>query len=186
MSDKKLERKKYKALREKIDFSLKEEKDNAIFEKVINLKEFIESDIILTYVTMGFEVDTLKLINYCLEKGKTVYVPFVTKEKMVMKFYKFTSFDDLVLNKFGTLEPLEKDEWLDFLNTLCIVPAIAYDVKGFRIGYGGGYYDYFLANHKVKTVGIMYDEFIIDRVVVDEFDVSVDRVVSEKRVIELQ
>ncbi len=182
MSLKVLQREKYKKLRKDFDKVGKESKDKSIFEKIVNSKVYLECEDLLTYVSMGFEVDTLRLIKYSLDIGKNVYAPLVTKEKHVMKFYRVNSVEELCLNKMGILEPKAFDEWSGG-KTLCIVPAIVYDLKGFRIGYGGGYYDYFLSRYKVETIGIIYDEFILDKVDVDVYDHCVSKIVTESRVI---
>ncbi len=183
MNLKKLQREKQLELRKKYNYLVKDELDNSIFEKIVSSKEYKECDSILTYVSMGFEVDTIKLINHSLKIGKAVYAPFVTKEKYVMKFYRVNTIDELVKNKMGILEPKEVDEWVKSKNTLCIVPALTYDEKGYRIGYGGGYYDYFLCNNKVTTIGIIYDEFVIDKIYIDKYDQKVEKIITDKRVI---
>ncbi len=183
MEDKKSQRKYYLEKRKSVDIDVKATMDKVIFEKIINSKEYVESDKILTYISVGFEVDTRKLIEHALKCGKEVYAPAVTKEKMVMKFYRLTNLDDLVLTKFGVYEPKPEGEWVNDKNTLCIVPAIVFDKSKYRIGYGGGYYDYFLSNNDVKTLGIMYDDFIVEKVITDSYDQSVEKIVTDKRII---
>ncbi len=185
MDIKKQQREKYLELRKSFDEKKKEIADKLLFENLISSKEYIECEAILTFITMGFEVDTIQLINHALKNGKTVYAPFVTKEKRVMKFYKMDSFDDLTTNKFGILEPKEIGEWENTEKSLCIVPALAYDNRGYRIGYGGGFYDYFLGRNKIDTIGIVYDDFIIEDVATDQYDQKVKKIVTDKRVIEL-
>ncbi len=179
-----LQREKYIKLRKELDKLEKVKLDKIIFEKFIKTREYIECENVLIYVSMGFEVDTLNIIKHSLENGKDVYAPLVTKEKRVMKFYKVNSLDDLTENKMGIFEPKAVDEWVGG-KSLCVVPAIAYDINGYRIGYGGGYYDYFLSKNNVETFGIVYDDFVIDKVEVDCYDQRVNKLLTEKREINL-
>ncbi len=183
MDNKKSQREIYINRRKSIDINIKKDLDTQIFEKVITTKEYIDSKQILTYISVGFEVDTIKLINHALANNKEVFAPIVTSEKRVMEFHKITSLDDLVLSKFKVLEPKKSVTWQNFNDTLCIVPGLVFDSNGFRIGYGGGYYDYFLGNNNVKTLGVIYDDFIIDKVITDEFDKNVDKIVTNSRII---
>ncbi len=97
-----------------------------------------------------------------------------------MKFYRVNSLEELTLNKMGIHEPEAVDEWVGG-KSLCIVPAIAFDCNGYRIGYGGGYYDYFLSLNQVDTIGIIYDDFVIDRVEIDCYDKCVSKILTDKR-----
>ncbi len=181
-----LQREKYMKLRKGLSILEKEKLDSSIYDRLINTMEYRQSKNILTYVSMGFEVDTLKLINHTLELGKNLYVPLVTKEKRVMKFYKISSLEELVANKWGILEPKAENEWVSGQTaTICIVPALAYDLYGYRIGYGGGYYDNFLSKENVETIGIAYDDFIIDKVEIDCYDQSVKKILTEHREINI-
>ncbi len=163
MSLKVLQREKYIKFRKALSKEIKVGFDSLIFEKLINDREYIECENLLTYVSMGFEVDTVKLIEYSLKIGKRVYAPLVTSEQRVMKFYRVNSLEDLTLNKMGIFEPRAVDEWCGGVS-ICIVPAICFDKNGYRIGYGGGYYDYFLGINKLSTIGLVYDDFVIEKV----------------------
>ncbi len=181
MESKMDQRKKYLVLRKSINSVLKDKMDVNIFNRVINTKEYVENKVVLTYVSKGFEVDTIRLIKYSLSIGKEVYVPFVTDKKRVMEFYKINSLDELNESNFGVLEPLpnETNKYKKELKGLCIVPAIAVDYNGYRIGYGGGYYDYFLRDNNCCTFGLVYNEFMVSKIEIDEFDKRVDYIVTE-------
>ncbi len=181
--DKKSQREYYMEKRKNMDIALKEQYDLSIFEKVINSEEYKNCTQILTYFSVNFEVDTKKIIDHAFANGKEIYLPFVTKEKRVMKFYRLSSYMELTLSKFGVYGPKPIVDWVDNGKSLCIVPAIVFDDEGYRIGYGGGYYDYFLSNNDIKTIGIMYDDFIVDKVVIDQFDQKVEKIITDKRII---
>ncbi len=180
MENKKEQRMYYKEKRKRLSRLKKDELDKKIFINVINSREYRECENILIYVSIGFEVDTRMIIENALANGKKVFIPRVTNEKRVMKFYEINNFDELEMSKFGVYEPKISVEWLNENNSICIVPAFVFDQNGFRIGYGGGYYDYFLSRYNVKTIGIIYNEFIIDNVIINQFDMKVDRIITEK------
>ena len=168
-------RKKYLNIRRNIDLSDKVEYDKDIFKKVINLQEYIESKLILTYVSLKDEVDTLKLIEYSLSIGKKVAVPkCIGKE---MKFYLIDSVSDLKEGDFGILEPINDNILDNFESSICVIPGICFDRKGNRIGYGGGYYDRFLSTYNGLKIGITYKECICDKIDRDKYDVKLDKVI---------
>lgn len=177
----------YKDLRKSMETKTKKLADRKIFEKLINLPDFKNSELILTYVSVNDETDTISLIEYCFENNKKIAVPKCLDKNGSMEFFEIKSFDDLIPSYFGLLEPSENCRIItDFDNSLCVVPAFSYDIKGYRIGYGGGFYDRFLSKHNVFKAGICYDECIESNHLHDEFDISVDIVITEKQIISLE
>jgi len=143
----------------------KASKDKAIFEKIIALPQFARVEntgLVLTYVSTELEVDTRRLIDYCFDNSITVAVPGIADEQM--RFFKLESWDTI------------GDEVMDFTDSICIVPALAYDENNYRLGYGGGYYDRFLREYKGVKIGICYREFIVD-IPVEKHDEGVDIVI---------
>lgn len=176
----------YKGLRKSMNPEIKKSADRQIFEKLISFPEFKNSELILTYISVNDETDTVSLIKYCFDNGKRVAVPRCLDKNGNMDFFEIKSFDDVKSSYFGLLEPSEKCPKVDsFDNSLCIVPAFSYDKKGYRIGYGGGFYDRFLSKYNLFKIGICYDEFIETNHLHDEFDISVDIVITEKQIISL-
>ena len=154
--------------------------DRLISEKLINLDEFIKSDCILTYVSTKIEVDTYGIIEYALSVGKTVAVPRCEHDTNKMRFYRIKSLDNLVKGYFNIPEPDRFcSEQIDYNNALCIVPGLAFNKDGYRIGYGRGYFDRFLAENNVKSVGLCYKAFVIDDLPVEGFDIPVDILLTD-------
>lgn len=178
--NKNLFRKKYKEIRSTIPREQKELFDKAIFERVISLHQYRTCQYLFTYVSTESEADTLQLIRYAVADGKKVAVP-KCRSNHGMDFYIINSLDDLEKSSFGLLEPktdicikAEND-----CNALCIVPAVCFDMKGYRIGYGGGYYDRFLSGFQGDTVGICYSECLCRELPRDIYDMSVSILVTE-------
>lgn len=177
----------YKGLRKSMDPEIKKSADNQIFEELISFPEFKNSELILTYISVNDETDTVSLIKYCFENNKRIAVPKCLDKNGNMEFFEIKSFDDVKSSYFGLMEPSENCPVITiFDNSLCVVPAFSYDIKGYRIGYGGGFYDRFLSKHNVFKVGICYDESIETNHLHDEFDISVDIVITEKQIISLE
>jgi len=171
---------------------MSEDEVNSFSEKIIStlkkLPAFKKSNNIMLYLSFNNEVDTFRLIEYCFKHGKKVIVPFCLKEgtRIIPTEIKDVN-QDLVRSSFGYMEPkgeivkpFDKD-----LIDLIVIPGISFDLRCFRIGFGAGYYDRFLGklDHKIPTVGLAYDFQIIDSVPNEYFDVPLDYVITEKRII---
>lgn len=177
-------RREIKERRRSLEPQEREMCDAKIGERLRQLWLYRESKIIFTYVSLADETDTRKFIVRALEDGKKVAVPRCIKGTRNMEFCFINSMEDLEEGAFGVLEPKESCEVIsDYSEGFCIVPALSFDRKGYRLGYGKGYYDRFLANFCGKTVGICYNKFIIPELPRGKFDKSVDLVVTEKKVI---
>ncbi len=174
-------RKNYRQRRENMVPSLKESKDRKILSNLCILNAYKKSKLILTYVSKNIEVDTYKIISKCWEDGKEVAVPACKIENKSMDFYKIKSLEYLEKRTFGLLEPiLEKCEKVfNFDDTLCIVPGFCFDRKGYRLGYGYGYYDRFLNRFDGTSIGICYSDFIRIKLPCGKFDKTVDYLITE-------
>ena len=155
----------------------KKELDNKIFNKVINLKEYKESNSILTYISLKEEADTLKLIEYSLKIGKKVAVPKC--EGDIIKFSLISNLTDLKKGKFNILEPITNNVVTDFKNSICIIPGVAFDKQNNRIGYGKGFYDKFLHNYDGTKVGLAYKECICEKIDIEKTDIKIDKIVCD-------
>lgn len=167
--------------RSSISSNEKQRLDNKIFQRVTRLREYAQCKTLLTYVSKPIEVDTLRLIDRAMSDGKQVAVPKCVEGTRRMEFYIIHSISDLAAQAFGVLEPIpEKCERLtDFRKCLCLVPALAYDREGFRLGYGGGYYDRFLSRFYGPKIGIIYSHDVHNRLWHGRYDVPVDLIVTE-------
>ena len=165
-----------------------EEKDRAdtqIFNRVTNLWKYRECETLLIYVSSEIEVDTRRLIEDALKRGKRVAVPRCVEGTREMEFYYMTSFDDLKKGAFGILEPIREkcEKFEDYSSGLCVIPALTFDEQGYRLGFGKGYYDRFLSAFKGETVGLCYECCMNKELPRGRFDRRADVVVTEKRVI---
>jgi len=177
-----------KALRkeslEKRDLLQKEdiiEKSKSIKEKLFLLPEFINAKTIAFYVSKGSEVFTHNIIKELLGE-KRILVPKTMDNEIV--FSEIDSFDELKPGRFDILEPVEIKEVNHDEIDLIIVPGIVFDKKGHRIGYGYGYYDKILKKINCKKIGLAFSLQIVDNIPKEEYDVAVDKVITEEEVID--
>lgn len=183
MSEKALLRKKYIAARKAL--SRKEEKDRAIFDRLITIEELIRADLVLAYASSSIEVDTYRFIEYTLRKGQKIALPVCRESTNEMDFYLIETTDCLIPGKYkGIFEPdpsrCQKCEITG--NAVCIVPGLSFDKNGYRLGYGKGYYDRFLSENPVLTIGLCYEECVSGSLPFEKHDKCVSVLVTEKEI----
>lgn len=172
----------YRSLRAAQLTSHRERVAISVTQQLMNLSEYHRCDTVLSYVSTQFETDTHRIIDTALADGKRVAVPRCINHTGDMEFYYITDRSELKLGAFGILEPVPVADRL-FINTassLCIVPALAYDVDGYRLGYGGGYYDRFLAGYSGVSVGICQSDCVCEALPHNDFDQRVSVIITEK------
>lgn len=173
-------RRLYRSVRKSITKNEKSDFDKRIFIRLINSALYRNSDCILIYVSVNDEADTSDIIKYALDDGKIVAVPYCVGDKM--DFLIISSLKDLSDGEFGipTANPEKCSLVTDFKNTLCIVPGLSFDRFGNRLGYGGGYYDRFLSDKYLVTVGITYERCLSEFLQSEKHDVIIDYILTEK------
>ncbi|MDF2503649.1 5-formyltetrahydrofolate cyclo-ligase [Clostridium sp.] len=141
--------------RNELSLTEKSEKDNAIYEAIINSELFIKAKMIFIYISFGNEVDTHKIIEKALSLGKEVCVPKVISRLKGMRALKINSLNNLKVSDYGVLEPEDNSEEVFAKDmNLAIIPGLVFDLKGGRIGYGGGFYDRFFSNTNIDITKI--------------------------------
>lgn len=159
-----------------------------IITTIMELPQFMNFKNIMLYISFNNEVDTHSLATWCLDNGKTVIAPYcIQKQRKIVPFEINNLSNDLTKSTFGVMEPkhnILKEATLHNID-LIIVPGVIFDINCNRIGFGAGYYDRFLCKKSKNTVtiGIAYDYQIIDSVPTDKYDVPLDFVITEKRII---
>lgn len=175
-------RKELAAKRDSIPETERADTDRRLCENVTALDLFRQAKTVLVYIPTGSEVSVWGIIRTALEQGKAVAAPVCGKDH-TMDFYAFTDSSQLIPGKYGIMAPdtLICPKVTDFSGAVCIVPGLAFDRAHYRIGYGGGYYDRFLASHPgVYTIGVCRSAFLTDTLPRDRYDMAVDTVATEK------
>lgn len=160
----------------------KKEKDLLILNNIKASDIYNKITDAFVYVSSEIEVDTRSLIEVMLSDGIRVAVPVSHPRDCSMSFYYINSLGELKEGIYGILEPDENEAKKANFNekTVCFVPALSFDKKGFRLGFGKGYYDRFLSSFSGVTVGLCYEECISEKLIHDKFDQAVQSVITEK------
>ncbi len=139
------------------------------------------------FLPIGSEMDVRPLLNRLRAKEIEVSLPVVIGNDLPLVFRKWCDGDPLIEEEFGTKAP--GPEAKELVPDLLIVPMLAFDRLGYRLGYGGGFYDRTLArlrrDKRIVAVGVAYAGQEIDVVPRDELDQPLDRIVTEKEVIRI-
>ncbi len=157
------------------------ERDKKIAENVHRLHQYPPSETLLIYVSTPIEISTKEIIENAWADGKKVAVPRCIEGTRLMEFHYITSFSDLKSGTFGVLEPCEDLPVVtDFSGCLMIVPAMQFDIYGFRLGYGKGYYDRYMSRFTGVSAGLCYCEELRRHMYHGRYDKPVDIIVTDR------
>ena len=175
-------RAKYKRTRASMPAELKKRLDRRLTESFLSLEEYKSCATLFIFVSSAIECDTSAMIADALSSGKRLAVPRCGEISGEMDFYYITSTDELEKGKFGILEPVpERCERVeDISEGLCVVPGLCFDLEGYRVGFGKGYYDRFLQRFGGTTVGVCYYKCIQNNLPKGVYDKPVDILVTER------
>ncbi len=157
-------------------------KSRIIRGKLEGLLQFISAKKIMAYVSTKEEVNTHDLIKDCIQKGQTICLPKVDGNEI--KIIQVSSWEQLESGAFNILEPTSDDEAINPEDLdLIIVPGIAFDRRGHRLGFGRGFYDRILKKTTAYKVGLAFHEQIIDEIPNEEHDVPMDLIITDTSLI---
>lgn len=184
-------RARFKRLRRELGEDGRAAADADIEANVLALPEFAEAEVLLAYLDFGSEVRTRGIIQAAWDAGKVVALPWCMPGTHEMRWYRVTSFDALVRSKLGVEEPVPDAANEQPLGTgehmLALVPGLTFDAAGYRLGYGGGFYDTFLATFDSVSVGLCreaaWSQDLRAEGVIDAHDLPVQIVVSDGRTV---
>lgn len=175
------------SLRDSLSAEEREAKGRQIARLLERLREFQEAESILAYASFKSEVPTGDIIHLVLEQGKRVLLPVVEPEGRRLIPVEVRGLEELAPGYAGIPEPRQGARNPALLEEveLILVPGVAFDLQGHRLGYGKGFYDRFLANLKssLSKIGLAYELQILERLPVRDHDLPMTAVVTEKRVI---
>ncbi|GAB1401239.1 5-formyltetrahydrofolate cyclo-ligase [Elusimicrobiota bacterium] len=178
----------YLIIRDRLEPAIRFAYSSIIFSRIKKLDEYKNAKTIMFYLTYGSEVITDMMINEVLADDKTVVVPIIKSPgDGVMQAIKISKLEDCYERVYGIRQPeFNQDEVVDKKDVdLVFVPGIVFDSKGYRIGYGKGYYDKWLVGIDVsKIIGLAYEVQLTDKLPVGEYDLPVGKLLTEKRCIE--
>jgi len=187
-SEKRALRRRTLARRRALTQAERAEASRSIVQRVLRLSEFQEAETVLLFASFGDEVDTWGLLREAAAAGKRVVLSRVRKGKLEMELCEVTDFEEqLEPGAMGIMEPVEECPEVRAAELdLVVLPGVAFDVTGGRLGYGGGYYDRLLGGLTEEgcspaLVAIAFEMQIVDEVPMGANDVRVPLIVTEKR-----
>jgi len=181
-------RKQVLAKRDLLEIRDRHEKSAAITERILSMPGMDSWKTLFVYVNFRSEVETLQLIQRCLEKDKRVVVPLVDSAQSTMIALQVTDLEeDLQPGYFEIPEPdPAKTSRVDGKEIdVIVLPGSVFDIEGGRLGYGGGYYDRFLVNDAPQAcrIGLAFELQVVPAVPLEPHDQRLDYLVTEKRTI---
>lgn len=171
-------RRHLRAVREAIPHEERHRRDRLLIEALSKSQHYLTARVILAYAPFGFEIDVMPLLHRAIAEGKRVALPLM-HGKGEMSFHFVDDLETLTVSAYGIREPSSDAPRYECGDALCLVPALAYDEAGYRIGYGGGYYDRFLASFSGTAIGIGYHDLIQKHLPRDFYDRSVPLIATE-------
>jgi 5-formyltetrahydrofolate cyclo-ligase len=159
-------------------------KSAAIQQRFAHSDEFNHSRMVASYYPVGSEVRTQKIVNIALKSNRLVALPSTIGNHI--KFYRIFLNTDLTAGKFGIKEPsISSNSCVSDEIDLLLVPGIVFDTNGYRIGYGYGYYDRFIARKKnsIVSVGLAYEFQVCEKVPRSHNDQKINVLVTEERML---
>ncbi|MBN1655833.1 MAG: 5-formyltetrahydrofolate cyclo-ligase [Deltaproteobacteria bacterium] len=176
-------RSKMRALRGHLPDRAREARSKSICDTVVQLPCFIRARSVIGYVAILKEVDPEPILKIAFKCGKTVGLPRVDQQNQMLAIHRWSQGEPLIKSAFGVKEPFASAPLIEPSQIdLVLVPALAFDPRGYRIGYGKGFYDRLLGSLSgAKAVGIAYDFQLIIEAPNTAGDLPVSVIVTDQR-----
>lgn len=176
----------YKIVRNSLSKDDSENKSGKIFNKIISLNELSNAQTVFVYLSYGREVSTNNLIEFLFSKSKTILVPKCNMKNETMIPVKISDLNELFLGSYGIREPIANSVYKNKID-VAIVPGIAFDKHGNRIGHGKGYYDKFLQDEKIIKIGLCYSDCLSETELPHySNDLPMDYIVTDREVLKFK
>lgn len=167
-----------------------QKKSLLIKEKLFSLKRFQDAKIVMFYASFEREVDTREMIKEASIMGKRIALPAISSGDGIKPYFIQDVSQDLYPGYFGIPEPRIKEKREVDLREieLIIVPGIVFDRRGYRIGFGRGYYDRFLNSFSCRPfcIGLGFEMQMIDNIPFEPYDARLDMVITDCRIYEFE
>ena len=171
---------KYKDIRNQLEDSERFNKSVKIGTSLFNHPYYQKAKTIGFYVSLEEEVETILLIEEALKNRKRICVPKVEGDEI--RFYRIKSLVDLQEGTYNIYEPTTPYITRPNKMDLIVVPMIGFNKKKYRLGYGGGYYDRYLKDYKGHTIGLAFDDCLIEEDFQDEHDLPMELIITEDKI----
>ncbi len=187
MNDKAKLRKRMLSIRDELTGDIRAENSELIRKKLVGSSIYKNAEIVLSYASYRSEVDTWAINKQILADNKKLYLPKTYVKEKRLRFIRVSDMDELKPGALGIMEPDGEGEGIDPKMTgagavLMIMPGVAFDNNGARLGYGGGFYDRYLSEYEdiiPRTVLIAFEAQRADEICTDEYDIRPGQILTE-------
>lgn len=159
----------------------KEEMEQKLHQHLFNTELWMSAKHIGVTISQGFEWNTRPIIEKAWQQGKVACVPKCSPTDKTLQFYELNSYDQLETVYYNLLEP--KAEETNKINKqnidLLLVPGVVFNKEGFRIGFGGGFYDRFLSDYPNETISLISSLQLVDDLPIEAHDIAVKHLITE-------
>lgn len=172
----------FQAVRNQITAADRQQYNQQITRHLLRHHLYKNAARVLCYGAMGAEVETATIIAASLSVGKEVCLPRLSGKKGHMDIVPITKIDQLISGTFGIPEPMtDCPATQDYAFDLILIPGLAFDRTGHRLGYGGGYYDRFLANPNTHgyRLALGFHQQLVDHLPTEAFDQLINGIITE-------
>lgn len=158
------------------------------FNKLLSYNWFSTTNVVASFISIKSEIQTSYLNEFIQKKGKILCLPVVKdKNNGKLIFKSYLKGDQLIKGKFNIMEPKNNNVYLP---DIIFAPCLGFDLRGYRLGYGGGFYDKTISylhsvNHSFLTIGLAYDEQKVDKIIQDHNDQKLNFILTEKQLYEI-
>lgn len=172
-----------KVKRRNMEFAEVMQKSNLAQNIFLESEQYKKAKSVMLYMPLGNEVSTFEIINDGIKQGKNILVPITDKDTFEISAYRITEDTEFEKGTFSVSEPKEKESFDASEIDVVLVPGIAFDRDGGRIGFGKGCYDKFLKGIKAVKIGFCYDFQLVSHIETESKDVNMDYIITEKEFI---
>ena len=155
-----------------------------IIKQILKIKNFQNLKIIASFISIKTEIFMDPLNNFLFKSNKNVCLPVIKKKNCPLIFRNYNNKTQLIKNKYGVLEPDKLNK--EVMPDLILTPCLAFDKNGYRLGYGGGYYDrtffhFHKLGHSFISVVVAYEGQMVDQIIKSSYDQKIDYILTENK-----
>ena len=161
-------------------------KSDEIRQRLLGVERVKQAKTICTFISAFKEPDTVEIIKELWEQDKKIVVPITDIESGTLSLSYINSMDDMKKGAYGILEPKTVRKADENNIDVILVPGLAFDRNGGRMGFGKGYYDRLLESSKAVKIGLCYDFQILEKIPTESHDVPMNFVITEKEILEIR
>jgi len=178
-------RKEIAEKRRSLDSRWMADASSCITAQLLNLDIFKSAESIALYKAIAGEVDLERLFSVCWEQGKRTTIPVFNQALKIYELANISPETQYIRGNYGIQEPVQPSHAAIDMIDLVIVPGVAFDTHGHRLGRGGGYYDRMLARYSGIKAAVAFEFQLFDHIPNESNDIPVNYILTESKVIDL-